>query len=81
MSKTFYQQIKDERKRQDILWGIQNHDASNWALILSEEVGEAIKEANDVVFRMKSTKDLKKEIVQVAAVCVAWLECMERKRE
>jgi NTP pyrophosphatase (non-canonical NTP hydrolase) len=33
-------QIRDERDRQDYKWGIQNHTATEWAMILLEEVGE-----------------------------------------
>jgi hypothetical protein len=43
----------------------------SWATILIEEVGEAIGAG--------TPEDLKQELVQVAAVCVAWIQCIERR--
>lgn len=37
--------IARERDRQDAKWGPQNHSPLEWMAILSEEVGEAAKEA------------------------------------
>jgi len=64
-----YNQIITERFRQDKKWGIQNHSNFYWYAILGEEFGEvgrAIMENNKW--------DINKEITQVAAVCIAWLE-------
>lgn len=36
--------VLDERKRQDNLWGKQDHDPGTWALILLEELGEWARE-------------------------------------
>lgn len=70
--------IREERVFQDKKWGEQNHTIEKWMLILSEEFGEAAKEANECVFRFKSSLDYRKELVQVAAVCVAALEALDR---
>lgn len=43
----------------------------DWAGILTEEFYEAIGEAED--------DRLRKELVQVAAVAVAWIECIDRR--
>lgn len=43
-----------------------------WDLILLEEVYEALSEANE--------EKLEEELVQVAAVAVAWLEAIQRRR-
>ena len=34
------QDVIAERRRQDTMWGVQNHDDFVWLTILSEEVGE-----------------------------------------
>lgn len=71
--------LSQERARQHIKWGEQNHDDITWLGILAEEFGEAAKEANETHFRSKSDEELKTELAQVAAVCVAWLESIERR--
>jgi hypothetical protein len=63
-----------ERKRQDEKWGEQNHTNGVWALILGEEFGESCQAALD-----KSDKEVVQELIQVAAVCIAWIEAIGRK--
>lgn len=86
--------VTEERQRQDKKWGQQNHRHPVWMLILAEEVGEVAKEAlerevEDQAARlMNSTvaevgevyvKDhLRDELIQVAAVAIAWVECIDR---
>jgi hypothetical protein len=76
--------IVEERIAQDFKWGEQNHDSGTWALILGEEFGEACEAALDVIFKYDS-KDhvahLRNELIQVAAVAVAWIEAIDRKAE
>jgi len=80
-------EIAKERLRQDKKWGVQNHSNAMWLSILVEEVGEVSKEiadnwerkfyfdnTKDIEDRIKYHENLKKELIQVAAVCVAWLE-------
>ncbi len=43
----------------------------DWKSILSEEVAEAFATGND--------NDLRTELLQVAAVAIAWIECVERR--
>jgi NTP pyrophosphatase (non-canonical NTP hydrolase) len=61
--------IRAERDRQDAKWGIRVHTPYGWLLILQEEIGEVAKAllegAADEAFD---------ELVQCAAVIVAWLE-------
>ena len=67
--KEIYNKIDDEREYQDNKWGIQQKNNYIWASILTEEVGEAHKailEGNKI--------RLQREIIQVIAVGVAWLE-------
>lgn len=101
--------VEDERERQNMKWGVQNHpdrsvicregrldfyDISTadhlrhmcefrmkkgygaWPDILLEEVAEAIEAAIN-----GDTNNLKEELIQVAAVCVQWVECIERRGE
>lgn len=71
-------EIKRERDRQLLKWGVQNHDVSRWMLILSEEFGEAAKEANEIHFRQKSVDEYRAELIQVAAVAVAAIDALDR---
>jgi NTP pyrophosphatase (non-canonical NTP hydrolase) len=68
-----YEDIITERQRQDSLWGEQNHHPLKWLAILGEEVGEsnkAILEGSLLKYR--------EELIQVAAVAVAAIECLSR---
>lgn len=50
-------------------------------LVLAEEVGEVARALlNDKFLATDAVRrDLREELVQVAAVCVAWVECLDRK--
>lgn len=79
--------VVDERDRQDAKWGEQNHGDAIWLAVLIEEVGEAareILEARPVVGYVDpippiATALLRAELVQVAAVAVAWIEAIDRR--
>ena len=80
------QSVAMERIKQDAKWGLQDHGDLKWLSILMEEVGEvalAVNEDNPFKERLYSHEalrdNLEYELVQVAAVCVAWVECMRRK--
>lgn len=86
LSKAFVD-IADERRRQDEKWGEQNRPPIDWVSILTEEVGELAHEVNELSFGVKPDATsgaaeieakLRAELVQCAAVCVAWLQCIER---
>jgi NTP pyrophosphatase (non-canonical NTP hydrolase) len=68
-----FEAIRQERKRQDEKWG-RNRKLDNriWLPILMEEVGEVAKEI------LEGHGTLKDELIQVAAVTVAWLEMLYR---
>ena len=82
-------EVEKERYSQDDKWGEQNHDPQTYLSILLEEAGEAAKEANDLRWvkipnpdefgleRMRLNR-LRTEMVQVAAVALAMVECMDR---
>ena len=78
------EKIARERRKQIEKWGIQNHHPLKWLAILVEEVGEAAEMCNELtpvlLPKWKSQElnaKLEKELVQTAAVCVAWLESLE----
>src|ERR1051325_10333245 len=102
LSKDFYmreifEDIADERTRQDEKWGPQNHSdgtgdknykqlaesikqqeqyaakysQTTWDLILLEEVFEALAE--------EDVTKLRTELIESAAVIVAWVEAIDRR--
>jgi len=81
-----FQLINMERIQQDVKWGDQNHNDLKWLSILMEEVGEAAKavtEDNPASERIYSHEALREnleiELIQTAAVCIAWIECIRRR--
>jgi NTP pyrophosphatase (non-canonical NTP hydrolase) len=80
-------EVITERASQDDQWGEQNHLPSKWMLILMEEVGEASKEVleayalGDGVGLIEPLEKWRAELIQVAAVAVAAVECYDRNKE
>lgn len=70
--------VKQERERQDRLWGEQNHGVMVWLGILAEEFGEVAKEANEIHFNDRHPFDYRNELIQTAAVCIAAIESLDR---
>ena len=74
--------VLEERKRQDIKWGEQNHPAPVWGTIIGEEYGEMCQAINEFLFN--STPDTEEKIcveaIHTMASCMAMLECIERQR-
>lgn len=65
--------IKEERRRQNIIHpSFPKFDSSRF-LILTEEFGEIAKALND-----EDDENLKIELIQLASVCVRWLEEIKR---
>lgn len=64
--------ILRERGRQDEKFGANRPLSAPWLGILMEEVGEAATETFD-----GNLEDLRAELVQVAAVAVAWIESID----
>ena len=90
---TFILQLIDERSRQDAKWGFPQPAMStpeSALAILAEEFGEcarevvemgcAFREGKQHHFNMHR-KNLKKELIQTAAVAIAWLQQMEHEDE
>ena len=70
--------IAIERKRQDAKWGEQNHDPFHYLTVLGEEYGEACQAALHARHGGRHADELRKELVHVAAVAVAMIECLDR---
>ena len=66
--------VLNERLAQENKWGEQNHTDEIWLAILTEEIGEVAK----AILEGTSITD---ELVQVAAVAVAWHECIWHRRK
>jgi hypothetical protein len=75
-------EISEERDRQRVLWGREHlwgkgdcssHDVPDTvkAIVLGEECGEVARAVLE-----RDDDALIRELVQVAAVCVAWLEAL-----
>lgn len=73
-------QVESERHKQSKKWGEQNHDGYRWLAILGEEVGEANKAMLQTEFGGSSVEHLREELIQVAAVAVAFIECIDRHK-
>ena len=68
-SKTWIAQVVAERVQQDEKYGLQGHSDYHWQTILAEEFGELAR-------AVLESGNREKELVHVAAVAVAWLECL-----
>lgn len=77
-----YEDILKELRRQDLKWGEQNHSPIEWLVILGEEFGEVCKEALDNKVKYESSgsglENYREEVVQVAAVAIQMLRCLDR---
>lgn len=79
-------EIRLERARQDAKFGRQDHDPFKYLTILGEEVGEASKAAIEAFnwkpldpgFNPEKLAELRTELIQVAAVAKAIVECLDR---
>lgn len=78
MNTNIIDEIATERQRQDDKWGEQNHDNYRWLTILAEEVGELSRAIIDNEFGGRAAGTERTELIQVVAVGIQWLECMDR---
>lgn len=78
-----------EREKQDTKWGQQNWSGPEYLMILGEEVGEANKAYLEQYFPLKGPQpdksvvvpdysEYRNELIQIAAVAVAMVECLDR---
>jgi NTP pyrophosphatase (non-canonical NTP hydrolase) len=73
--------ILHERQCQDERWGEQNHQDSIWMLIHGEEYGEVCKAILESSFGNESKENIREELVQLAATCIAHIECIDRRNK
>ena len=74
--------VLQERLRQDKKWGEQNHAPFVWLGILMEEVGELSQALLQTAFGgdKGGEQNIDDELVQVAAVALAMVECCHRNK-
>lgn len=77
---TALRDVLAERKRQDMKWGEQNHDPFLYLTILGEEYGETCQAALEAKFGKGTLDALRAEAVQTAAVALAIVECLDRRK-
>ncbi len=82
VQKQAIEEILAERTRQDAKWGTQEHDPIVWQAILSEEVGEFVKEVLSWKYgwNLGNPSNLKMEAIYVAAMAMAIVECLDREK-
>jgi NTP pyrophosphatase (non-canonical NTP hydrolase) len=80
--KKLLNEVARERERQDAKWGEQNHDPMDWYSILGEEFGEMydFKKKNFKKATPEQLAHYREELIQVAAVAVAMVECLDRAK-
>lgn len=82
LCKPVLQEVLEERAKQTLKWGEQNHAPFAWLAILGEEVGEANKAALETHFKYPGAdtdySEYRKELIQVAAVAIAMVESLDR---
>lgn len=77
--------VVTERQRQDEKWGEQNHHPVYWVGMLTEELGEVSKESIELYQHngeslAEAFGRLRSELVQLAAVALAAIECIDRQQ-
>lgn len=81
MMEQIFEEVRQERLRQDIKWGEQNHDLFVWTAILVEEVGEFAQAVLHYKFGGPKIFKVRTEITHVAAVAIQIIEYLDRKKE
>jgi hypothetical protein len=70
-------EIETERERQINKWGAQDHYPQMWYAILGEEFGEVGKEIAESHVKEFDVAAYRKELIQVAAVAAAAIQCID----
>ena len=76
-------EVTRERLAQEEKWGQQNHADFKWMAILGEEYGEACEAALKSSIETASASyriQLRTELLQVAAVAIAHIEAIDRRK-
>lgn len=75
------QEVLQERERQQVKWGEQDHDPAIWLMILGEEVGEVNNAALEhLMGNLPDLSAYREELIQVAAVAVQAVENLDRRK-
>lgn len=74
-----FDDIAAERAAQDEKWGVQRHHDFEWSTILMEEIGEVAQAALHDSFGGRAAGTLREELIQSAAVIVAWVEDLDQR--
>ncbi len=77
---TVLTEVIEEMARQTQKWGQQNHNPFIWMSILMEEVGELAQAALHTKFggEKGGFRNVRSEAIQVAAVALSFIECLDR---
>lgn len=73
-------EVTRECKRQIKKFGNQSWTPLEWSVILGEEVGEVDKEVLENHFNGKSLDNYREELIQVIAVAMSMVACLDRQR-
>ena len=90
--KSIIGEILEEKFKTEEIWGEQNHNLTDWIAILTEEVGEAAKEAVDFRFKNAPKDSLlwspetekqrlvnyRKELIQCGNIILKMIESVDR---
>ena len=81
--RAIFEKVIAERNRQDEKFGKLNasNTLTDWACILTEEVGEVAMAINDIRQGKPCKENLKDELIQSIAVCFAILESEHFKNQ
>lgn len=82
-------EVMEERRRQDKKWGVQDRRPVEYLAILAEEFGEVSQEVVKFTFHedgdeegaRQRLRNMREELIQTAAVAVAFVECLDRNGE
>jgi hypothetical protein len=88
--KTVYDDVREERQRQDSQWGGPEHDdrhiPADWLSFIQRKWRAAENEAFGMAFghtddwRKQATADYRRRLIQIAALAVAAVESLDRKQ-
>ncbi len=73
------QSVLAERRRQNEKWGEQNHHDFVWLAVATEELGEVAQAMLHDQFGGDHAGTVRDELVQLAAVALQWIECIDRR--
>lgn len=73
-------EIQKERRRQEEIFGIQEHSPLRWIPILGEEYGEVSKAVNDAFHLRRMFSTYRTELIHLAATAIAAAECFDAGR-